>query len=167
MSISPSVRKMIESMGFKLKGCQYEAKFYDDSSGTIISVDIVEDADATGQSVLRFRSFDECGVLTSNLTLDQMMFVYDAHLKPLPKPSTNEYACVLSLRVQVPVEMWKTTPETYMKYIMEGCTSDKEIAKHVATAQLREFFAKSAFNIIEVDHEHTDRIGGEPDEETN
>lgn len=161
MNISPSVKQIIESMGFTQKGCQYECKFYDDASGTVITVDIVEDADENGCGRLRFRSFDECDVLTGNYTLDQMMSAYDRNLKSLPKPSTNQYACVFSLSVQVPVEMWKVTPETYMNYIMEGCTNDAEIATHIATTQLKELVDNSALYVLEIDHQYTDKIGGE------
>lgn len=148
MNIIPSVAKIIESMGFELNCGKYEAKFANNTFNTIESADVILDTDENGASILRFRIFDECGVLTSNLTLDQMMSAYDKHLSPIPKKSNKKYVAYYTITVQVPVDMNEVSEETY--YENMGVT-DTEIdaAQNIAGERLKNLFIYNSMNVLD------------------
>lgn len=161
--IKGKTREIIESMGFKITedGKAARAKFIDDASGDLIKMLGKLDSDGNGVPQLQFFTLDENNTIVDTYTLDQVIMNYENHLLPLPKPSTNQYECVFNLRIQVPVQMWEMSPELYMSYIKDGYTEDAKIAQQAAKNSLRGIFSNISCNILEIEHEYTDRIGGE------
>ena len=161
--IRGKIKEIITSMGFTLteNDSICRASFVDDASGSIIKLLGKMESDGSAVPQIKFYTLDESNNVTGTYTLDQVIMNYETHLLPLPKPSTNKYECVFNLRIQVPVEMWKMSPELYMKYIKEGYTENAKIAQQVASNAIREHFSKISCKILGIEHEYTDRIGGE------
>lgn len=161
--IRGKIKEILESMGFNIieNGKFCRAKFIDDASGDIIKILGKMDSDANGVPQIKFFPLDkDNNVVDHAHTLDQIIMDYETHLLPLPKPSNNNYECVYTLRVQVPVQMCSVMPETYQMYIDEGCKTEAEIAERVATYDLKEFLHldSSPFNLLEIEPEYTNKI---------
>ena len=145
-------------MSFQLNDFeQYEAKFMDGNTGSIVKIIAKEEPDVNGLPRIQFYGYDESGnLLGSPCTLDQMMHDYGEHYLPMPKKSNNKYACVCTLVVQVPVDMREVDDRTYYEHMCSD--NESEIAQEIACHRLKNLFMYNEMNVVEFEHTLTKEV---------
>lgn len=153
----PSVRKIIERMGFEEVSNEYVADFYDENSDEIIEFVVKESQDKDGIPLIKFYAFDERNQFISELSLDQMLDNVDTYLKLVPRQSNKTYR--VSAKIDVLLNMEKVPNRIYKECIKEkGFALETAIANYVTEGKLKEYLKESILEVIELDLEYTEEL---------
>lgn len=157
--IKGKIKELIIAMGFKLnEQNDYEGRFFDDNSGSIVKIIVKEEADSNGLMQLQFYGFDEFNnSLGSPCTLDQMMFSFRNHYMPVPEKSDKKYSVVYNLKVQVPVDMSQVDDKTYLENV--GLLDPETlVAEEIAGKRLKDLFIYNSMNVIRFEWDDTQEV---------
>ena len=140
----------MKSMGFKLTASgDYEARFFDDCTGSIIKIVGKEESDNGAVPRLQFYGFDERGrSLGPAYTLDQIMNDYSRHYTPVPEKSNKKYVSYYTLNVQVPVDMSEISEKIYYEN-MGVVDSEIQVAQNIASERLKNLFIYNSMNVLD------------------
>lgn len=157
--ITGKVREIIKSMGFEFNEFgEYEAKFHDDGTGSLVTIVIREEPDNNSLPRLQFYGYDEHNnSLGSPCTLDQMMESYANHFLPIPKKSNKSYACYYDVTVQVPIDMKEVSQKDYYD-AMCHCDDESEVVESIAGEKIKNLFSCTSMNVTEISWSMTEEI---------